>query len=90
MLMQYLTHTYLSESVVEINLNVFMTLHCIIVEVKIEIDEGTCWGQQLNKREGADTSVSGRESHPMKATAWSLFMSFTITLHISTILTIIN
>ena len=79
MLMQYLTHTYLSESVV--------TLHCIIVEVEIEIDEGTCWGQQLNKREGTDTSVRGRESHPMKATAWSLFMSFTITLHISTILT---
>ena len=43
MLMQYLTHTYLSESVV--------TLHCIIVEVEIEIDEGTCWGQQLNKRD---------------------------------------
>ena len=40
MLMQYLTHTYLSESVVEINLNVFMTLHCIIVEVEIEIDVG--------------------------------------------------
>ena len=50
-----------------------MTSHCIIVKVEIEIDEGTCRVQQLNKREGADTSVRGAGKSPKKATAWSLF-----------------
>ena len=54
-----------------------MTLHCIIVKVEIEIDEGTCRGQQLNKREGADTSVRGAGKSPHEGYRLELYIFIT-------------